>query len=147
MHYLSQWFGPPVQELQESATIEEDRALSSALRYSKLRGMTLAAFLRAGVCRFHARHPRRQVRMGGYPQAHAHSKYTAWKAADMAQSTSTLDLIGTVQFTANDGMEDQQREEEKALDLLASHSPQAARHPVLGFVTWEAELANIEDVI
>jgi hypothetical protein len=23
MHYLSQWFGPPVQELQESATIEE----------------------------------------------------------------------------------------------------------------------------
>jgi hypothetical protein len=46
-----------------------------------------------------------------------------------------LVLIGTVQFTATDGMEDQQREEEKALDLLASHSPQAARHPVLGFVT------------
>jgi hypothetical protein len=42
-------------------------------------------------------------------------------------------LIGTVQFTANDRMEDQQREEEKAVDLLASHSPQAARHPVLGF--------------
>jgi hypothetical protein len=32
-------------------------------------------------------------------------------------------------------MEDQQGEEEKALDHLASHSPQAARHPVLGFVT------------
>ena len=44
-------------------------------------------------------------------------------------------LIGIVQFPGYDGMEDQQREEEKALDLLASHSPQAARHPVLGFVT------------
>jgi hypothetical protein len=51
-------------------------------------------------------------------------------------------LIGTVQFTATDGMEDQQGEEEKALDHLASHSPQAARHPVLGFVTWEAEFSQ-----
>jgi hypothetical protein len=64
MHYLSQWFGPPVQELQESATIEEAIECCQAHYDSLLRGMTLAAILGAGVCRFHARHPRRQVQNG-----------------------------------------------------------------------------------
>jgi hypothetical protein len=61
------------------------------------------------------------------------SKHTAQKAAWLSRLVDFHPgpvLIGTVQFTANDGMEDQQREEE-ALELLANHSAQAARHPVL----------------
>jgi hypothetical protein len=78
--------------------------------------MTLTAFLRAGVCRFHARHPRRQVRMGGNPQAHAHQSILRRKPQtwlSRLRPWTCTDRHSAVHST--DGMEDQQGEEEKEL--------------------------------
>ncbi|MEA2261272.1 MAG: hypothetical protein QOJ51_4097 [Acidobacteriaceae bacterium] len=99
--------------------------------------MTLAAFLRAGGVPF-PRSTSAPPGSNGWVPPGACS-FKVYCVESRRHGSVDFDpgpvLIGTVQFTATDGMEDQQGEEEKALDHLASHSPQAARHPVLGFVT------------
>ena len=99
--------------------------------------MTLAAFLRAGGVPF----PRSTFAPRGSEWVVTPRRMLIKAYCVESRRHGSVDfdpgpvLIGTVQFTATDGMEDQQGEEEKALGHLASHSPQAARHPVLGFVT------------
>ena len=79
MHYLSQWFGPPVQELEESATIEEAIERCQA-HYDSLSsgGMTPGGLSSGWGVPFSTLDIRpARFRMGGNPPGACSSKHTA----------------------------------------------------------------------